>query len=103
MKILEVVGLTCHVGTTAVLDALSFTLEEGEILALCGPAGARGRGRGGTAWPARRAPGGGVPAPGGGGGGDRPSPGPPPGGPACCSGPSRWAACRPTTGRPRPA
>ena len=40
MKILEVVGLTCHVGTTAVLDALSFTLEEGEILALCGPAGA---------------------------------------------------------------
>jgi len=40
MKILEVVGLTCHVGTTAVLDALSFTLEEGEILAVCGPAGA---------------------------------------------------------------
>src|SRR5260370_8352854 len=40
MKILEVVGLTCHVGTIAVLDALSFTLEEGEILALCGPAGA---------------------------------------------------------------
>src|SRR5216683_2679606 len=33
-------GLRCHVGTTAVLDALSFTLEEGEILALCGPAGA---------------------------------------------------------------
>ena len=40
MKILEVVGLTCHVGAIAVLDALSFTLEEGEILALCGPAGA---------------------------------------------------------------
>jgi branched-chain amino acid transport system ATP-binding protein len=40
VKILEVVGLTAHVGTTTVLDALSFTLEEGEILALCGPAGA---------------------------------------------------------------
>jgi branched-chain amino acid transport system ATP-binding protein len=40
VKILEVVGLTCHVGRIAVLDALSFTLEEGEILALCGPAGA---------------------------------------------------------------
>jgi branched-chain amino acid transport system ATP-binding protein len=40
VKILEVVGLTCHVGAIAVLDALSFTLEEGEILALCGPAGA---------------------------------------------------------------
>jgi len=40
MKILEVVGLTCRVGAVAVLDALSFTLEEGEILALCGPAGA---------------------------------------------------------------
>jgi branched-chain amino acid transport system ATP-binding protein len=37
VKILEVVGLTCHVGRVAVLDALSFTLEEGEILALCGP------------------------------------------------------------------
>ncbi len=40
MKILEVVGLTCRVGSVAVLDALSFTLEEGEILALCGPPGA---------------------------------------------------------------
>ena len=40
MKILEVVGLTCRVGAVTVLDALSFTLEEGEILALCGPAGA---------------------------------------------------------------
>ncbi len=40
MKILEVVGLTAHVGSTRVLDALSFTLEEGEILALCGPPGA---------------------------------------------------------------
>ena len=40
MKILEVVGLTCHVGSTQLLDALSFTLEEGEILALCGPPGA---------------------------------------------------------------
>jgi branched-chain amino acid transport system ATP-binding protein len=39
VKILEVVGLTCRVGTVIVLDALSFTLEEGEILALCGPAG----------------------------------------------------------------
>jgi len=40
VKILEVVGLTCRLGAVAVLDALSFTLEEGEILALCGPAGA---------------------------------------------------------------
>ncbi|HEY7653016.1 MAG TPA: ATP-binding cassette domain-containing protein [Methylomirabilota bacterium] len=40
MKILEVVGLTCRAGSGAVLDALSFTLEEGEILALCGPPGA---------------------------------------------------------------
>lgn len=40
MKILEVVGLTCRAGSVAVLDALSFTLEEGEILALCGPPGA---------------------------------------------------------------
>ena len=39
MKILEVVGLTCRVGAITVLDALSFTLEEGEILALCGAAG----------------------------------------------------------------
>ena len=39
MKILEVVGLTSRVGRVAVLDALSFTLEEGEILALCGPPG----------------------------------------------------------------
>lgn len=39
MKILEVVGLTCRVGAVTVCDALSFTLEEGEILALCGPAG----------------------------------------------------------------
>jgi branched-chain amino acid transport system ATP-binding protein len=38
MKILEVVGLTCRVGGVALVDALSFTLEEGEILALCGPA-----------------------------------------------------------------
>ena len=37
MKILEVVGLTCRVGGTTLVDALSFTLEEGEILALCGP------------------------------------------------------------------
>lgn len=40
MKILEVVGLTCRVGAATLLDALSFTLEEGEILALCGSAGA---------------------------------------------------------------
>ena len=38
MKILEVVGLTCRVGGIALVDALSFTVEEGEILALCGPA-----------------------------------------------------------------
>lgn len=37
MKILEVVGLTCRVGGITLVDALSFTLEEGEILALCGP------------------------------------------------------------------
>jgi ABC-type branched-subunit amino acid transport system ATPase component len=37
MKILEVVGLTCRVGGVTMLDALSFTVEEGEILALCGP------------------------------------------------------------------
>lgn len=37
MKILEVVGLTCRVGAVVLVDALSFTLEEGEILALCGP------------------------------------------------------------------
>jgi branched-chain amino acid transport system ATP-binding protein len=40
MKILEVVGLTCRVGGTTLVDALSFTQEEGEILALCGPSGA---------------------------------------------------------------
>jgi branched-chain amino acid transport system ATP-binding protein len=40
MKILEVVGLTCHAGALRLLDALSFTVEEGEIVALCGPAGA---------------------------------------------------------------
>jgi branched-chain amino acid transport system ATP-binding protein len=38
MKILEAVGLTCRAGAATLLDALSFTLEEGEILALCGPA-----------------------------------------------------------------
>jgi branched-chain amino acid transport system ATP-binding protein len=37
MKILEVVGLTCRVGGITLVDALSFTMEEGEILALCGP------------------------------------------------------------------
>ncbi len=40
MRILEVVGLTCRVGGIPLLDALSFTVEEGEIFALCGPAGA---------------------------------------------------------------
>jgi len=40
MRILEVVGLTCRVGGVKVLDALSFTVEEGEIFALCGLAGA---------------------------------------------------------------
>ena len=40
MRILEVVGLTCRVGGVTALDALSFTVEEGEIFALCGPAGA---------------------------------------------------------------
>lgn len=38
MKILEVVGLTCRAGGVPLLDALSFTVEEGEIIALCGPA-----------------------------------------------------------------
>ncbi|MGH7402167.1 MAG: ATP-binding cassette domain-containing protein, partial [Candidatus Rokuibacteriota bacterium] len=38
MRILEVVGLTCRVGGIAALDALSFTVEEGEIFGLCGPA-----------------------------------------------------------------
>lgn len=37
MRILEVVGLTCRVGGITLVDALSFTMEEGEILALCGP------------------------------------------------------------------
>jgi ABC-type branched-subunit amino acid transport system ATPase component len=40
VRILEVVGLTCRVGGVTALDALSFTVEEGEIFALCGPAGA---------------------------------------------------------------
>jgi branched-chain amino acid transport system ATP-binding protein len=40
MRILEVVGLTCRVGGIPVLDGLSFTVREGEILALCGPPGA---------------------------------------------------------------
>lgn len=40
MRILEVVGLTCRVGGIPVLDALSFSVEEGEIFALCGPPGA---------------------------------------------------------------
>jgi ABC-type branched-subunit amino acid transport system ATPase component len=40
VRILEVVGLTCRVGGVAVLDPLSFTVEEGEIFALCGAAGA---------------------------------------------------------------
>jgi len=39
VKILEVVGLTCRNAGVALLDALSFTVEEGEILALCGPRG----------------------------------------------------------------
>jgi ABC-type branched-subunit amino acid transport system ATPase component len=38
VRILEVVGLTCRVGGVLALDALSFTVEEGEIFALCGPA-----------------------------------------------------------------
>lgn len=40
MKILEVVGLTSRVAGVTVLDALSFTLEEGESLGLCGLEGA---------------------------------------------------------------
>jgi len=40
MKILEVVGLTCLANSVTLLDALSFTLEEGEILGLIGPNGA---------------------------------------------------------------
>jgi branched-chain amino acid transport system ATP-binding protein len=39
VRILEVVGLTCRVGGVPALDALSFTVREGEIFALCGPAG----------------------------------------------------------------
>jgi branched-chain amino acid transport system ATP-binding protein len=40
MKILEVVGLTCRADTGRLIAALSFTVEEGEIVALCGSAGA---------------------------------------------------------------
>jgi branched-chain amino acid transport system ATP-binding protein len=40
MRILEVVGLTKRFGARLALDAVSFTAEEGQILALCGPRGA---------------------------------------------------------------
>src|SRR5580765_48265 len=40
MRILEVVGLTKRFGPRVALDAVSFTAEEGQILALVGPRGA---------------------------------------------------------------
>ena len=40
MRILEVVGLTKRFGGRIALDAVSFTAEEGQILALFGPRGA---------------------------------------------------------------
>src|SRR4030095_5787545 len=40
MRILEVVGLTKRFGGRVALDAVSFTVEEGQILALVGPRGA---------------------------------------------------------------
>jgi len=40
MRILEVVGLTKRLGGRVALDAVSFTVEEGQILALVGPRGA---------------------------------------------------------------
>jgi len=40
MRILEVVGLTKRFGGRLALDAVSFTVEEGQILALVGPRGA---------------------------------------------------------------
>ena len=40
MRILEVVGLTKRFGGRVALDAVSFTAEEGQILALFGPRGA---------------------------------------------------------------
>src|SRR6185369_10480536 len=40
MRILEVVGLTKRFGGRVALDAVSFTIEEGQILALVGPRGA---------------------------------------------------------------
>ena len=40
MRILEVVGLTKRFGGRIALDAVSFTAEEGQILALVGPRGA---------------------------------------------------------------
>ena len=40
MRILEVVGLTKRFGRRTALDAVSFTVEEGQILGLFGPAGA---------------------------------------------------------------
>ena len=40
MRILEVVGLTKRFGGRVALDAVSFTAEEGQILALVGPRGA---------------------------------------------------------------
>jgi branched-chain amino acid transport system ATP-binding protein len=39
MRLLEVVGLTRRFGAVAALDAVSFTVEEGEIVGLVGPTG----------------------------------------------------------------
>jgi branched-chain amino acid transport system ATP-binding protein len=39
MRLLEVVGLTKRFGPATALDAASFTVEEGEIVGLVGPAG----------------------------------------------------------------
>ena len=40
MRLVEVVGLTKRLGGRPALDAASFTVEEGEVLGLLGPAGA---------------------------------------------------------------
>src|SRR5262245_6525082 len=40
MRVLEVVGLAKRFGDLTALDAVSFTAEAGQIIGLCGPAGA---------------------------------------------------------------
>jgi branched-chain amino acid transport system ATP-binding protein len=40
MRVLEVVGLAKRYGDLSALDAVSFTVEEGQIVGLCGPSGA---------------------------------------------------------------